>query len=216
MSELKEKSKIYQNQPLGTEGLDISDESLRQYHIAIENIFESIKTNKSSRDFKWLFLLLLSIVIAATAIHVFKFGISFNIIPLILLLVYWVYYRYNLKQAIEVQAMANQRINEEQSKAKDNKSILYNRAQYILNGIEVLEKRITLIRNQYVVFFPVFTIVVIDIIRGPLSWGAFAVTAIVSIVLGGLFWIFYFRNDLTDIENAAEELERIQEQLKKH
>lgn len=213
MPEQNQNIKAFQNQPVGTGKLDISDESMRQYHIAIENIFDNIKSHKSSRDFKWLFLLILSIVLIAAAIHIAKFGIGFNLIPVFLVLVYWIYYRYNLKQAIEKQALANKKITADQPEEPDNHQILINRSQYILNGLEVLEKRITLVRNQYVLLFPVFTIIMIDIIRGPLSWGQFAVTAVVSVVLGGLFWIFYFRNDLIDLENAAEELEIIQEKL---
>jgi hypothetical protein len=213
MAELNEKNKSYQNKALGTEKLDISDENLRQYHIAIENIFDNLKSHKSSRDFKWLFLLLLSIVLIATAIHIARFGIGFNLIPLILLLAYWVYYRYTLKKAIEKQALANQKINDSSPEENDNKGILINRLRYILNGIDVLNTRIILIRNQYVLLFPVFAMVVIDIIRGPLGWGAFTVTAVVSVILGGLFWIYYFRNDLIDLENATDELEIIEEKL---
>lgn len=213
MPELNEKFKAYQNKPLGTEKLDISDESLRQYHIAIENIFENIKSYKSARDFKWLFLLLLSLVLIATAIHISLFGLGFNLIPVLLLIAFWIYYRYTLKKSIEQQAIANKEIAEGQEDKDDNKSILKTRVQYILNGIDVLETRITLIRNQYVVFYPIFAMIVIDIIRGPLSYAAFAVTAVISIILGGLFWIFYFRNDLIDLENAIEELEILREKL---
>jgi hypothetical protein len=213
MPELNEKFKAYQNKPIGTEKLDISDESLRQYHIAIENIFDNIKSHKSARDFKWLFILLVSILLIATSIHLWIFGIGFNLIALLIIPSYWVYYRYTLKKSIEKQAIANKEISDRQSGQQDNKKILIDRSQYILNGIDVLENRIVLIRNQYVLFFPVFTMIVIDIIRGPFSFGAFIVTAIVSIILGGLFWIFYFRNDLIDLENAASELENLQENL---
>lgn len=217
MPEINETFKAYQNKPLGTEKLDISDENLRQYHIAIENIFDNLKSHKSSRDFKWLFLLLLSLLLIATAIHIARFGIGFNLIPLFLLLAYWIYYRYTLKKAIEKQALSNQKINESSPEENDNEGILTKRLQYILNGIDVLSTRIILIRNQYVLLFPVFALVVIDIIRGPLGWAAFAVTAVVSVVLGGIFWIYYFRNDLIDLENATDELEIIEEKLgKKH
>jgi hypothetical protein len=214
MPELNEKFRAYQNTPVGTEKLDITDETLRQYHIAIENLFDDLKTHKSSRDFKWLSLLILSLVLIASAIHMAQFGIGFNLIPPLLTVVYWIYYRYTLKKAIEKQAIANSKISRNRPDETDNLRILFNRTEYILNGVEVLEKRISLVRNQYVIFFPVFTIVMINIIRGPLSWGQFAVTAVISIVLGGLFWIYYFRNDLIDLENAADELENIQEKLR--
>ena len=213
MPELNEKFKAYQNQPLGTEKLDISDESLRQYHIAIENIFDNIKSHKSARDFKWLFILLISLLLIATAIHISKFNIGFNLIPLVLILAFWIYYRLSLKKSIEKQASANKIISENQGEKEDNQSILKSRVKYILNGIDVLETRISLIRNQYVILFPVFSILMVDIIRGPLDYAAFAVTAVISIVLGGLFWIFYFRNDLIDLENAEEELEILEEKL---
>jgi Ca2+/Na+ antiporter len=213
--ELNEKYKAYQSQLKGTQGLDISDKKLRVFHISIENIFDNIKSHKSSRDFKWLFILLYSLVIIATAIHIGKYSVTFNLIPLFLLLIYWVYYRYTLKKSIEAQANANKEILSDSTENPDNEKLLINRAQYILNGIDVLESRIILIRNQYLLFFPVFTILMIDIIRGPLSIGAFIITVILSIILGGLFWIFYFKNELVDLENASDELQEIQQKLER-
>ena len=195
------------------EGLDITNEALRSFHIAIENIFDNIKSNKSSRDYKWLFILLLSLVIMATAIHIGLNGVGFNVIPIVLVLGYWIYYRWMLKRSIESQAMENTRINEETPDKSDQKNILVNRIRYIQNGLEVLKTRISLIRNQYVLLFPVFTTILIDIIRGDMSMTAFIVTAVIAIILGGLFWIFYFQNDLVDLENASDELDLLQNQL---
>ena len=213
--ELNEKYKAYQSKVQGIEGLDTKSGAFREYHLATENIFDDIKSHKSSRDFKWLFLLLHTLVLIAVSIHIAigrMWGI--DILAILLLIAFWIYYRYTLKKSIEIQLEENEKIKNETPDNPDEKTILDNRIQYILNGIEVLEDRIKLIRNQYVVFFPVFTIIVIDIIRGPLSLVAFITTTVIAIILGGFFWVFYFKNDLVDLDNAMDELEVLQEKLK--
>lgn len=211
--ELNDNFKSYDNKlndPVSTSGKDLS---LREFHIAIENIFDDLKSSKSSRDYKWLFLLLLSLCIIATTLHITKFGVGFNLIAILLLILFWVYYRYKLKQAIIEQSIENKKIKEINTGVEKNADILLNRLQYIFNGVTVLETRIELVRNQFVLFFPVFALLMIDFIKGPMSTGAFITTAVVAIILGGLFWIYYFKNDLVDIDNSVEELEMIKEKL---
>lgn len=212
--ELNEKFKSYENKlndPLTSAG---KDTFLREFHIAIENIFDDLKSSKSSRDYKWLFLLLLSLCIIATTLHIAKFGVGLNLIAILLLIIYWVYYRYKLKEAIIEQSVENKKIKEVSSSSEKNADILLNRLQYIFNGVTVLETRIELVRNQYVAFFPVFTMLMIDFIKGPMTIAAFITTAVIAIILGGLFWIYYFKNDLDDLDNSVEELEMIREKLK--
>ena len=212
--ELNENFKSYENKlndPLNTAG---KDTSLREFHIAIENIFDDLKSSKSSRDYKWLFLLLVSLCIIATTLHIAKYGVGFNLIAILLLLIYWVYYRYKLKQAIIEQSAENKKIKEVSSASEKNADILLNRLQYIFNGISVLEIRIELVRNQFVIFFPVFAMLMIDFIKGPMTIAAFITTAVIAIILGGLFWIYYFKNDLDDLDYSVEELEMIRNKLK--
>jgi len=211
--ELNETYKAYQSKINQLEGNEKPADALRDFYLSIENLFDEIKSSKSSRDFKWLFLLLLSLVLFANSFHIAKYSFGFNLIPLLLLLAFWIYYRYTLKQSIAHQSSMNKKLDDEKSNNSDQKSILQTRVQYILNGTEVLRTRIMLIRNQYVIFFPIFTLLVIDIIKGPLSISAFITTFVIAVIVGGIFWIYYFKNDLTDLENSEEELMIIQEKL---
>ena len=213
--EPNDKQSAYQTTFKGMEGLDITQEGLRSFHIRIENLFDNLKANKSSRDFKWLFLLLTSLLLAATAAHIGFFGVGWNLVPPLLLLGFWVYYRWVLKKAIEEQALENGRINQENTDPSDQKKLLIFRIRYILNGLHVLRTRIRLIRNQYTALFPVFTLLLIHIIRGHLNLLSFIVTGVLAFVLGGLFWIFYFQNEMVDLDNADDELEEMKEQLEK-
>jgi len=213
--EPNDKQSAYQTTFKGMEGLDITQEGLRSFHIRIENLFDNLKANKSSRDFKWLFLLLTSLLLAATAAHIGFFGVGWNLVPPLLLLGFWIYYRWVLKKAIEEQALENGRINQENTDPSDQKKLLIFRIRYILNGLHVLRTRIRLIRNQYTALFPVFTLLLIHIIRGHLNLLSFIVTGVLAFVLGGLFWIFYFQNEMVDLDNADDELEEMKEQLEK-
>jgi len=211
--EVNEKYKSYQQKLKEFEGNNKSGDFLRYFHLKTENIYDNIKSSKSPRDFKWLFILLCSLLIIAVAIHIGIRGIGLNLLPLILLLIYWVYYRYQLKIAIADQAIKNKKISENSSDDLENKQKLSNRIKFIINGIEVLNVRVKLIRNQYVIFFPILAILFIDLIKGPLNPSAIIITAIISIILGGLFWIYYFKNDLLELQDAEDELEELDEDL---
>jgi len=213
--ELNDKYKSYQNKLRELDGTEKSGDSLREFHMAIENIFDDIKSHKSARDFKWLFMLLLALVILASAIHIGKFGIGLNLAPPVLIAGFWIYYRYELKKAINIQLAKNKEIPEIAEGKDENRLMLQNRIAYILNGIDVLHKRVRLIRDQYTVFFPLFAILVIDIIRGPLGIASMITTIIIAVIMGGTFWVYYFRNDQVDLENAAAELELVRENLDK-
>ncbi len=184
---------------------------LRDIHIDAENIFEDIKTNKSSFIYKTIFYLLFFTSMISFLVHTIKFGYGFGIVFLILLFAYFLYYIYSIKAALRenIKSPKADKIDPE------NPQFLKSRIQYITEGIKVTATRIKLVRNFYIIFFPLMTFILIYIFRGQSSTKSLIITFVISVLLGGVFWYYYFKNDLNEIENDMEELEELNTKINK-
>lgn len=182
---------------------------LRDIHIDVENIFEDIKKNKSSFVYKTIFYMLFSVSAISFVSHAMIFGFGIGAIFLILLIAYYIYFLYNIK------AIIRENIKSTKSNEVDpeNPEFLKARIQYISEGVKVTSGRSGLVRNLYIIFFPLMSLTVIDLFRGPLSGMSYFVTFIIAELIGGVFWFYYFRSDITDIENDIEDLDTLKSKI---
>ncbi len=182
---------------------------LRDIHIDAENIFEDIKTNKSSFIYKTIFYLLFFISMISYLVHSFKFGYGFGTIFLVLLLAYFLYFIFNIKAALRenIKSPKADKIDPE------SPEFLKARIQYISEGIKVTATRIMLVRNFYIIFFPLTTFILIYILRGDTETKSLVITFVISIILGGIFWYYYFKSDLNEIESDMEELSDLDDKI---
>ena len=184
---------------------------LRDIHIDAENIFENIKASKSSFIYKTIFYMLFFTAMVSFLVHTIKFGYGFGIVFLILLLAYFIYFIYTIKAALRenIKSPKADKIDPE------SPQFLKSRIQYITEGIKVTAIRVKLVRNFYIIFFPLMTFILIYIFRGESSTKSLIVTFVISVLLGGVFWYYYFKNDLNEIENDMEELDELNEKINK-
>ena len=175
---------------------------LRDIHIDAENIFEDIKTDKSSFIYKSIFYILFFTSMISYLIHTIKFGFGFGTVFLILLFAYFLYFIYTIKSALRenIKSPKSDKIDPE------NPRFLKSRIQYISEGIKVTATRIKLVRNFYIIFFPMTTFILIYLFRGNTGTKSLVITFIIAFLLGGVFWYYYFKNDLNEIESDMEEL----------
>jgi len=184
---------------------------LRDIHIDVENIFEDIKKNKSSFVYKTMFYMLFSISAVSFVSHATIYGFGIGVVFLVLLIAFYLYFLYNIKVIIR------ENIKSPKSSEVDpeNPEFLKNRIQYISEGIRVTIGRAGLVRNLYIIFFPLMSLTVIDLFRGPLDGKSYFITFVVAVLIGGVFWFYYFRSDITDIESDIVELEELKMRINK-
>lgn len=182
---------------------------LRDIHIDAENIFEDIKTSKSSFIYKTIFYMLFMISFVVFLFHTINFGISYGTLFLVLLLVYFMYFIYSIKVALRtnIKSPKSDKIDPE------SPSFLKSRINYITEGIKVTSVRIKLVRNFYIIFFPLMSFVLIFLFRGESSIKSLIITFIISILIGGVFWYYYFKTDLLEIDSELEELNELNQKL---
>ncbi len=184
---------------------------LRNIHIDVENIYEDIQNHKSSFIYKTIFYILFSISFIVFAIHFFKSGFNYSIFFIVLLIMYLFYYIYNIKKTIRenIKTRISEKIDPE------NPEFLNNRINYISEGIKVTIQRAIVTRNFYIIFFPLMSFTLIDILKGPFDFKGYLATFIVAALIGGVFWYYYFRNDIIDIESDIEDLNNLKQRIKK-
>ena len=184
--------------------------ALRKIHIDVEKIYEDIKNHKSSFIYKTLFYILFGISFIVFAIHIYQYGFSYSIFFMILLIMYFFYSLYIIKKAIRenIKTKLSKKIDPE------DPDFINNRINYISEGIRVTTQRAIVTRNFYIFFFPLMSMTLIDILKGPFDFTGYLATFIVASLIGGAFWYYYFRNDIIDIEIDIEELNDLKLRIK--
>jgi len=214
--ELNEKYKSYQDRLREVEGKDSPVELLRPFHIAVENIYDRLRTKLSPADFKWLFLIMAGLLLAMGALHIIFQQNYISILFFVLMAAYWIYYRMEMKKVIETQKQLNARIRQRETPETNFTALLIDRIDYIKNGLDVLYKRIKLVRNQYIAFFPVILMLFIHTVRGSMSTILWISSILVSVIIGGVFWVYYFNYEMMELDKITDELEEQSNSLKQH
>jgi Ca2+/Na+ antiporter len=180
----------------------INTEKLRDIHINIESIYETLKNSNSSSINKMIFFYLFSVCAISFILHIFIFKFSFGAIFLFLLVLYYFYFNYNIKMSLKKNIKTKSPVKIE----PEEPEFLKARIQYVSEGVKVLSDRSKMLRTFYMIFFPLLTFVLIDIIKGPLTLSQYLISFILSIAIGVGVWYYYFNLELTDINSDLEAL----------
>lgn len=191
------------------DNLENTGMELRKIHIDVEKIYEDIQDHKSSFIYKTIFYMLFAISFIVFSIHIFKSGFNYSTLLILLLIIYLFYYIYTIKKTIRenIKTKISKKIDPE------NPEFLNNRINYISEGIRVTIQRAIVTRNFYIIFFPLMSFTLIDLLKGPFDFKAYLATFIVAALIGGVFWYYYFRNDIIDIENDIEDLNDLKQRI---
>ncbi len=182
---------------------------LRDIHVDVENIYEDIKVNKSQFIYRGLFLILFIVSTVVFITHIYRNGFSYSILFLIFILSYYFYHTYRIKQAKKeyIKVQKPERVNPE------NPGFLKERIEYVHEGVLLILFRAKMTRNFYMIFFPLLTITLINLIKVDLGLKSLLSVIVVSLLLGGLFWYYYFRVDIEEINEDIYILEKLKNKI---
>lgn len=178
----------------------------RDIHIRIEAIYETLKNSRSSFIYRLIFFYLFSACAISFILHIFIFKFSFGFAFLFLLVLYYFYFNYNVKMSLKknIKSKSPGRIEPE------DPEFLKGRIQYVSEGIKVSLDRAKLLRNFYMLFFPLLTFVLTDIIKGhPLKMSGYLISIALSFAIGAGVWYYYFNMDIEEINEEIEELQQL-------
>ncbi len=92
----------------------------------------------------------------------------------------------------------------------ENPEFLKSRIKYVSEGILVSLDRAILLRNFYMTFFPLFSFILVDIIKGPLTLTGYLINIIISTILGIVSWYNFFKLDINKINDDIDELKELE------
>ncbi len=182
---------------------------LRDIHVDVENIYEDIKANKSQFVYRSLFLVLFVASIIVFITHIYKNGFSYSTLFLIFILSYYFYHTYKIKQAKKEYI----KIQKPEKIDPENSEFLKERIEYVYEGVLLILFRAKMTRNFYMIFFPLLTITLTNLMKVDLSLRALLSVIMVSLLLGGLFWYYYFRVDIEEINEDIYILEKLKNKI---
>jgi len=180
--------------------------NFRDIHIRTEAVYENLKMKRSSFVYKMFFFFLFSVSSICFILHIFKYKLSFGFAFLFILMLYYFYFNYNIKMSLKKHIKSK-------SPAKtdpENPEFLKSRIKYVSEGILVSLDRAILLRNFYMTFFPLFSFILVDIIKGPLTVTGYLINIIISTILGIVSWYNFFKLDINKINDDIDELKELE------
>lgn len=177
--------------------------SWRKVKSKTDDILNEMRANNDTAEIKQIFTVLaipLSLCILA---YMWKSQLIFGAILLTSLILFLLYYRAKMKEIIlenskfKISDDLNNLTEIQQVKQKIN---------YINSGIEIKKNRIQLIRYFYMFFFPIFMFTLSSLIWQKLSSTQSIWALCFAFLIGGIFWAYFFKPEIEDLEYTQEEL----------
>lgn len=170
-----------------------------------EHLLSLLKNDQHSNHGSQAFIFLLLLFVASNAVHFLKFGfapihaVGFTVLAC-LIIIGRIQYQKAIKENI---ASANY----DAYKDVDEKTFLRTKLQYIHTGIDIKYTRTNIIRFMFVCLFPFLMVLIKEIFQGQLEVTSILGYFLFAVLLGSIFWWFYFFNELERLEISKEDIE---------
>jgi len=186
------------------------DEGDYKYYEALEErselILKELKSQNDKVEMNW--------AIAVTAIPVFilsilsyiKLGFNFMLVPLALLILFLVYYR--IKMINATKSIKAFRIDNRDKVSERDVIWLKKKIEYIIHGMEVKLTRFRSVKVFYLLFFPIFLILLTENIFDRTPFDNIFICFFVAFLVGGLFWHYFFNAEIEELEDVQDDLLR--------
>ncbi len=178
----------------------------------IDHLLEKVTQDKTSSIVSSALLILVSLFLLGIILYYVKFGFSGYILFYMLFLIVGIlYYRFSLMEFLkDVDEASNYKVHEN----VDDGLFQRSKSNYISKGINLKLMRVILIQRLYLCLCPLLLLMFSEIIVGPsLSFGNFLMRLILGVLVGGLFWYFFFNKDKEELYEFQDESDLIQRKL---
>lgn len=118
----------------------------------------------------------------------------------------WYFYSTSLKDEIRTQ----QELSEKNKTVIEEK--ILTQVQYLLQGVHIKLTRMNIVRLVYMSIFPFLMLGVLLIVQSQLSINLL-VLLVIAIIMGSLFWYFYFKTEVDEMTYQKKELVEYEETL---
>ena len=197
---------------MSSDSMEKNAEKLRDIHIKVESIYEYLKNTRSSFIYKLVFFFLFTACAISFVLHIFMFELSFGVVFLVFLIIFFLYYNYKVKLSLKkhIKTKTPEKIDPE------NPSFLRERIRYVSEGIKVSHERAGLLRVFYMIFFPLLIFILVDVIKGPFKAGSYLLIFVFASLIGAGVWYYYYKMDIEEIAEDIEELEQLHNEISEY
>lgn len=168
----------------------------------VDSLYDDMKSKGDKQFYGYLHIGIISFALILSALS-FMNGSFF---PGVLLIISAVGFKYLYNQTLKTLILDTSKEQEEEEAQQAFDLKLYHKMQYLKSGIDVKTTRISLVRNAYMVIFPVimYTSVSLFNLDNQIS---VLVSILLAFMLGGVFWFYYFKDELDELEYQEMELD---------
>lgn len=142
----------------------------------------------------------------------YQFGANIMLIPVAMLVLYLIYYRFKMLSAARM--VKEYRIDNRDKVSDKDINWLKKKIEYITYGIEVKLSRLRMVKLFYMIFFPLLLVLFSEFIFGSIAFGNRFFSFFVAFLIGGLFWHYFFNNEIDELEEIQTDLIRKMKLLK--
>lgn len=181
---------------------DVVNDSMfrRSINDKIEAVLSDLKSRKDVSEYNAMLYLLIVPFVIVSIIGIIKFGGYMRFVPLILLAMYFIYFRMSMIGVIKI--AKDHKLDTDNTVT--NNEVLKSKIQYLCNGVDIKIKRLRLVRLLYTIFFPLFIVLLIELIKGEHIFGNLWISLGASYLICGTYWWLYFVGDIEDLNFTKE------------
>jgi hypothetical protein len=198
-------------QALEDQRKDMSKDNYRDFVLdKTENYLELLKNKSIQKEDEWIAYLLVIPLILVIIAAIVKWGVFWRILLLIALVLYLIYFRWQMiqvtKEALKVKLPSEQELRSESVWLKS-------KIAYLLSGLDVKLIRLKYLSWLYFLFCPWLLYFLLEIRQSPPSGMYFMASILAAYIIGGIFWLFHFRKDIENLEKVSIEFDTYQNHL---
>ena len=131
-------------------------------------------------------------------------GASIMLVPAGMLILYLIYYRLRMLSAARL--VKEYRIDNRDKVSDKDINWLKKKIEYIAYGIEVKLTRLRMTKFFYMLFFPLFLVLLSEFIFNNISFGNRFLSFFVAFLIGGLFWHYFYNEQINEMEEIQTDM----------
>jgi len=170
-----------------------------------ENLLSDLKEgNDASLYFNALIVLVVTFLLCLISLYIKSGEYSHLLIYLIILVCLLTLYNIRMSSAYKENALLKRY--QSLKNGDDKLAYVSGLLKYLSSGMNVKLRRLKTVRLIYIIMFPIFLVLLQEILRDTSN---LFLSFILAIVIGSSFWAVYFKNDIEELSYAQDDIDEM-------
>lgn len=179
------------------------NQAFSSIHSRIDTLSNDLKSKNDKNYYNYIHLGIVALSVLLAVVCLFD---RFYFLGMVLVSVA-VGARYFFTSTMKNLIISVDKEHDEELKEQSFEQQLFHKMQYLKKGIELKTTRINIVKHSFMVIFPLALLGSISIF-GLQETGSWFVQSLFAIVMGCMFWFYFFKDDLDELEYQGMELQQ--------